>query len=89
MMDEEQAISTVAADIAQVVEETAKQQKAVQTARIVPVQRLQEKEYKDPTSEQYTLERDNLISTPIVRETEEGIALMHKTIHSTGEEPLW
>ena len=77
-----------AADIAQVVEKAPEAKRAA-PVQFVEVARLKEADYSDPTSEQYVVQRENLSNTPAVRTTAEGIAIIHKAIHSTGEQPVW
>lgn len=86
--NEEHAIHAVAADIAQVLEKSPEAKRAA-PVQIVEVARLKEADYCDPTSEQYVMQHENLTNTPAARTTTEGIAMIHKAIHSTGEQPVW
>ncbi len=75
----------LAADLVQVVEE-AKPVK-IEKTKIIKVKPLEASEYVDPIEQEYFIQRDNCLDTPEMRNSPEGIAMIHKTIRFIGEQP--
>ncbi len=74
-----------AVDLAQVLEEAMPVQ--ITEAQIVKVKPLEAPKYVDPIEQEYFTQRNNHIETPESRTSKEGIAMIHESLHFTGDQP--
>ena len=74
-----------AADIAIIVESAAKE-KTPRLAPVIEVKPLVAKEYVDPQSQDYLVEKNNQLNMPMLRDTEEGRQSIHHVIHLMGDQ---
>ena len=82
-----------AADLEETVENVVKEKnlegKQPKDAPVIKVKQIVEPKYIDPITEEYQIKRNNLVGTPLNRNSEEGIKSLHITIHLMGEQPVW
>ena len=79
-----QEAKSPAADLALLVEKipVGKTQKEAPIVEVKPI--MVQQEYVDPVEQKYIIEKQNLVGTPDNRDKEEGIKVMHKTLHFVG-----